>query len=157
MEEKENIKDLEKVETTEVEEKKETEEVKADEKTETETEIEPKKEEEVEVKEEEKVEEETEQPIVEQEMEDNIAIPIDQIVTKEYLIEQLNSLNAKFDAVIKENKDLKDKLEESNSKVDQMSKKYEEHDFGNVSKNGVTTKDTKANESFDEYCSKFGI
>jgi hypothetical protein len=154
MEEKENIKDLEKVETTE---EKETEEVKADEKTETETEIEPKKEEEVEVKEEEKVEEKTEQPIVEQEMEDNIAIPIDQIVTKEYLLEQLNSLNAKFDAVIKENKDLKDKLEESNSKVDQMSKKYEEHDFGNVSKNGVTTKDTKANESFDEYCSKFGI
>ena len=149
MEEKENIKDLE----TEKEEKVETEEV-VEEKKDAETETDTENKEEVE----EEVKEEEQPKVVEQEFEEKgNGIPLEEIVTKEYLMEQLNSLNAKFDAVLKENKDLKEKLDDSNGKVKAMQEKYEEDDFGNATKKGVpTTKEQGKYQSFDEYASYFG-
>lgn len=68
-------------------------------------------------------------------------IRIDDLVTKSELMERLSAMEAKFDAVVKENKDLKDK--------------YEEHDFGNIQKQGVMAKDKSMNGTFEEYAKQF--
>lgn len=139
----------EKVETEKVETK---EEAKVDEKP-TEK-ADPKVEEKTEEKKDEKVEEKPEenaQPenedIVETEPEGN-GIRLEDVVTKDYLAEKFAALEAKFDAVIKENGDLKEKLSF-------MENKYEDKDFGDISRKGVMTKDNDANSSFDEYSKQF--
>ena len=121
----------------------------------------PKKEEEIkeEVKEEEcksceqdveKEEESDENPKVEEieEVKPN-AIRVEDIVTKADLQEILSAFNAKLDAIIKENQDLKD----ANSK---MHEKYEVGDFGNEIKNGtMNVKPASQYQSFDEYSKQF--
>lgn len=72
------------------------------------------------------------------------AIAVEDLVTKEMLEERFNALSAKFDAVIKENNDLKSKLDE-----------LEGQDFGNIQKRGVQVKDADANETFESYSARF--
>lgn len=75
-------------------------------------------------------------------------VRLEDLVTKEELSERLSSLDAKFDAVLKENVDLKDKLSA-------MEEKYENKDFGNFQRQGVMEKNKEANNSFDEYSKQF--
>lgn len=75
-------------------------------------------------------------------------VRVEDLVTKEELSERLSSLEAKFDAVLKENVDLKDKLSA-------MEEKYENKDFGNLQRQGVMEKNKEANSSFDEYARQF--
>ena len=75
-------------------------------------------------------------------------VRIEDLVTKEELSERLSSLEAKFESVLKENGDLKNKLAE-------MQDKYENKDFGNFQRQGVAVKNKDANSSFDEYSKQF--
>lgn len=68
-------------------------------------------------------------------------IRLEDLVTKDDLTERLSAIEAKLDAVIKENMDLKDK--------------YENKDFGNFQKKGMIEKDKQANTSFEEYSKNF--
>lgn len=73
-------------------------------------------------------------------------VRVEDLVTQEMLTARLEALNAKFNAVIDENKALKDK--------------YENPDFGNHVKKGAgAADDVKAkkafNETFEEYSKKF--
>lgn len=72
------------------------------------------------------------------------AIAVEDLVTKEMLEERFNALSAKFEAVIKENNDLKSKLDE-----------LEGQDFGNIQKRGVQVKNADANETFESYSARF--
>lgn len=75
-------------------------------------------------------------------------VRIEDLVTKEELADRLSALEAKFDAVLKENGDLKNKLSA-------MEDKYENKDFGNFQKQGMIEKDKQANSTFDEYAKQF--
>lgn len=86
---------------------------------------------------------------------DAVGIPVEELVTKEMLTESLAAITAKLDAVLKENTDLKDKLNSVTSERDGLKTKYEEDDFGDFSKKGIPAKDTSANDTFDEYSKKF--
>lgn len=80
------------------------------------------------------------------------AISIDDLAMKDWVVEQLTALQAKLEAVVKENQDLKDKNAELTSKNDEMSKKYEENDFGGMQRQGGMQESNKvANETFEEY------
>lgn len=82
-------------------------------------------------------------------------VRVEDLVTKEMLAERLAALEAKFDAVVKENSDLKDKLSSKSEELDGMKDKYENKDFGNFQKQGMQVKDKQANSSFDEYSKQF--
>ena len=82
-------------------------------------------------------------------------IDINDLVTKDMLAQRLSALEAKFDAVVKENNDLKEKLSSKSEELDGMKDKYENKDFGNFQRQGVMTKDKSANSSFDEYSKAF--
>lgn len=86
-------------------------------------------------------EEEVEKPQVQEEQGGGNGIRIEDLVTKEELASRLSALEAKYDAVIKENQDLKEK--------------YENKDFGNFQKQGMVEKDKQANSTFDEYSKQF--
>lgn len=75
-------------------------------------------------------------------------IRIEDLVTKEELADRLSAMEAKFDAVLKENGDLKNKLSA-------MEEKYENKDFGNLQKQGMLEKDKQANSTFEEYARQF--
>ena len=75
-------------------------------------------------------------------------VRVEDLVTKEELTERLAALEAKFDAVLKENGDLKEKLSG-------MEEKYERKDFGTFQKQGMVGKDKDANITFDEYAKQF--
>ena len=75
-------------------------------------------------------------------------VRVEDLVTKEELTERLAALEAKFDAVLKENGDLKEKLSG-------MEEKYERKDFGTFQKQGMVGKDKDANNTFDEYAKQF--
>lgn len=82
-------------------------------------------------------------------------VRVEDLVTKEMLAERLAALEAKFDAVVKENSDLKDALSSKSEELDGMKDKYENKDFGNFQKQGMQVKDKQANSSFDEYSKQF--
>ena len=118
-----------------------------------------KAEEKVEEKTEEKVEEKATEPEIEPETEpeankvneienSNAAIRVEDIVTKDLLEEKMSALEAKLDAFLKENTDLKNELSA-------MKDKYENKDFGSLTKQGMIEKNTLANSSFDEYSKAF--
>ena len=90
----------------------------------------------------------SEQNVVRETQETGNAMRIEDLVTKDELAEKLASFEAKYQAVIKENEDLKNKLSD-------MENKYEKNDFGNMQKKGVQKKDKDANSSFDEYSKQF--
>lgn len=68
-------------------------------------------------------------------------VRIEDLVTKDELQARFDALAAKFDAVIKENQDLKDK--------------YENKDFGNFQKQGTPEKNKDVQDSFDSYAKNF--
>lgn len=89
-------------------------------------------------------------------------VRVEDLVTKDELAERLAAFEAKFDAVIKENTDLKEqnsKLQESlsnaNTQVADMKDKYETEDFGNSQRKGVQTQNKSANDTFAEYAKRF--
>lgn len=90
-----------------------------------------------------------------QEPETPNAIPVEDLVTKEDLKQALEAFNAKIDALIKENKDLTDKLTNAEKENSGLKEKYEDKDFGDMAKQGSIVKDTDANDTFDEYAKKF--
>lgn len=156
--------DEKEVKTNEVETKVETENKDVDKEKSTDV---------VETKEEEKVEEPkkeeptapTEEPTAQEEqpsapqVEDTEpqgnGIDINDLVTKDMLAQRLSALEAKFDAVVKENNDLKEKLSSKSEELDGMKDKYENKDFGNFQKQGMQVKDKSANSSFEEYSKAF--
>lgn len=74
---------------------------------------------------------------------------IEDLVTKDEFADRIASLEAKLDAIIKENADLKDQ----NS---QLKDKYEEKDFGVETKKGVLDKDKSTEySSYDEYSKNY--
>lgn len=82
-------------------------------------------------------------------------VDVNDLVTKDMLSEALKSMEAKFDAVVKENKDLKDALSQSKQDADDLRNKYENKDFGNFNKQGMLEKDKQANDTFDSYSKSF--
>lgn len=74
-------------------------------------------------------------------------ILLNDLVTKDELKERLSAMEAKFDAIVKENQDLKNELSG-------MKDKYENKDFGNMQKQGVDAKQNQY-ETFDEYSKQF--
>ena len=129
----------------------EKEEVKkTEEKEETKTAPETKEEEEVETEETEKTEEreveepekETEPaPTVDSTTDEGNGIPLEQVALKDevklWIKEALSAMQAKVDAVEKENTDLKDALAKAKSESDGLRDKYERNgDFGSEQKRG---------------------
>ena len=145
--------DTEKVETEnkEVDKAKSTEPVKEGEDKIEETD---KKEETVE-KEPEGTEEEPTAPQVNETEQSGNGVRVEDLVTKDMLAERLAALEAKFDAVVKENSDLKNQLSSKSDELEGMKEKYENKDFGNIQKQGIIEKDKYANSSFDEYSKQF--
>lgn len=82
-------------------------------------------------------------------------IDINDLVTKEELMQRLSAFEAKFDAVVKENTDLKDQLSKSKEETNGLKEKYENKDFGNFNKQGLIEKNKDANETFDSYSKQF--
>lgn len=82
-------------------------------------------------------------------------ISIEDLVTKDMLTERLAAFEAKFNAVVKENEDLKNQLSAKSDELNGMKDKYENKDFGNFQKQGMQVKDKHANSSFDEYSKAF--
>jgi hypothetical protein len=82
-------------------------------------------------------------------------IPIEDLVTKDMLTERLAAFEAKFNAVVKENEDLKNQLSVKSDELNGMKDKYENKDFGNFQKQGMQVRDKHANSSFDEYSKAF--
>lgn len=105
--------------------------------------------------EEETAKEEPTAPQVEETAPQGNGIDINDLVTKDMLAQRLSALEAKFDAVVKENSDLKEKLSSKSEELDGMKDKYENKDFGNFQRQGVMAKDKSANSSFDEYSKAF--
>ena len=121
-------------------------------------------------KKEEKVEETKEEPkepteetskeeVVEEAEPVGNGIRLEDVATKDYVAERIDALKAMFEAVVKENQDLKEKFAKENGdlkeKLSFMEKKYEDSDFGDLSRQGVMAKDKDANSTFDEYSKKF--
>ena len=123
---------------------------KTEEKEETKTTPETKKEEEVKTEETEKTEEreveepekETEPaPTVDSTPDEGNGIPLEQVALKDevklWIKEALSAMQAKVDAVEKENTDLKDALAKAKSESDGLRDKYERNgDFGSEQKRG---------------------
>lgn len=82
-------------------------------------------------------------------------IRIEDLVTKDMLAERLAALESKFEAVVKENKDLRDELSSKSDELDGMKDKYENKNFGGYQKQGMIAKSAIANSSFDEYSKAF--
>lgn len=68
-------------------------------------------------------------------------INVNDLVTRDELAERFAALEAKFEAVVKENQDLKDK--------------YENKDFGNYQKQGVLENEQPKYQDFDSYSKNF--
>lgn len=117
----------------------------------------PVEEEQKEVVEEETIKEEpkTETPEVQEVEPVGNGVRVEDLVTKDELMERLSAFEAKFDALVKENTDLKDKLAKSQEETNGLKDKYENKDFGNISRQGVIEKDKYANETFDNYAKQF--
>lgn len=82
-------------------------------------------------------------------------VRIEDLVTKEDLADRLAAFEAKLEAVVKENTDLKTQLANKNDELNGMKDKYENKDFGNFQRQGVQEKDKYANSSFEEYSKQF--
>ena len=76
-----------------------------------------------------KAEEQPEQ--VQETEESGNGIRIEDVVTKEMLAERLAAFEAKLDAIVKENQDLKNQLSSKDDELNGMKDKYENKDFGN--------------------------
>lgn len=148
--------DEKKVETAKVEEETKTDEVKQDKPDDKVEETEKKVEVETDKKEEEPTEEDEQSaPEVKETEPVGNGIRIEDLVTKDELMERLSAFEAKFEAVIKENTDLKNQLSAAKEESNGLKEKYENKDFGNFSPRGVVKPDKDANETFESYSRKF--
>lgn len=82
-------------------------------------------------------------------------IRVEDVVLKSDLHDAIAALEAKYDALFKENSDLKEKLTAADKDRDELRKKYEEGDFGGYTKNGVDGKNKSVNDTFEEYSKQF--
>ena len=83
-------------------------------------------------------------------------VPISEVALKADVNAKIDALNAKLEAIVKENKDLKDKLSEAENKANDLHNKYEREDFGSqVDKNYGDKNIGKPYESADDYLKKF--
>lgn len=150
---------VEEIKKEEIENKKVEEEKPADEKKEVAVEEKEEKsvKEQPEVAENEATEKEekTVEPTVEEVEPIGNGVRVEDLVTKDLLTERLAAFEAKLDAVLNENKALKDKLSEKDTELNGMRDKYENKDFGNVAKQGMVKPDRAANSTFDEYSRQF--
>lgn len=99
--------------------------------------------------------EEPASPVVEEAEPVGNGVRVEDLVTKDELADRFAALEAKLDAVINENKSLKDKLSEKDTELNGMKDKYENNDFGNFAKQGMIKPDKSANSSFEEYSRQF--
>lgn len=82
-------------------------------------------------------------------------VRVEDLVTIEMLNDKLSALIAKFDAVVKENSDLKDALDKKGDELSKMQDKYENRDFGGSQKRGMDNGSKYANDTFEEYAKQF--
>lgn len=83
-------------------------------------------------------------------------ISINDVALKTDVDAKIDALNAKLESIVKENKDLKDKLSEAEGKAKDLHEKYEKGDFGSqVDKNYGEKDFGHSYESADEYLKKF--
>lgn len=82
-------------------------------------------------------------------------IRVEDLVTTEMLNDKLSALIAKFEAVVKENSDLKDALDKKGDELSKMQDKYENKDFGGSQKRGMDNDSKYANDTFEEYAKQF--
>ena len=82
-------------------------------------------------------------------------VRLEDVVLKTDLHDAIAALEAKYDALFKENNDLKEKLSEADKDRNELRKKYEEEDFGGYAKQGVDGKNKSANGTFEEYSKQF--
>lgn len=143
----------EKVETSKVDDKTENNEVEKEKSTDTVEKTEEKVDE-TSPKEKSTDDEEPTEKVQETEPQGN-GIDVNDLVTKDMLAQALASMEAKFNAVVKENKDLKNELLKSQQDADGLREKYENKDFGNFNKQGIIEKDKHANSTFEEYSKAF--
>lgn len=103
-------------------------------------------------------------PVVEEEVHEANAIKVSDLMTKDEFYARIDALNAKIDAVMKENENLKaqnaellDGKTKAEEMANQMKDKYENHSFGNYQKQGVVQdgKGAGAYQSFDDYSKQF--
>ena len=83
------------------------------------------------------------------------AIRIEDLMTMDQFNSRFSAFEAKFDAVLKENEDLKAKLAASSKEAGELKEKYENKDFGSQQKQGMSAPDKNANLSFEEYAKQF--
>ena len=89
------------------------------------------------------------EPTVDETEPEGNGVPLDLVVLKPYLDERLAAFEAKLDAVLKENADLKSELSATKDR-------YETKDFGNAQRQGMQEmKNRGANDTFDEYSKQF--
>lgn len=99
--------------------------------------------------------EQTTDPQVEETEPQGNGIDVNDLVTKDMLTQALASMEAKFNAVVKENSDLKEQLSKAVDDAKGLRAKYEDSDFGNNSSKGVSARDTRSYENFEDYSRQF--
>lgn len=144
---KEKVETEEKVETKEEPKVEEKVEEKAEEKEESVSDEKKEESAKEEPTEEKPAEEEPTAEVQETESQGN-GVRIEDLVTKDYLAEKLSALEAKYDAVVKENADLKDELSG-------MKDKYENKDFGGFQRQGLPEKSASVEDTFESYSKQF--
>ena len=82
-------------------------------------------------------------------------IRIEDLVTKEEMLERCAAFEAKYEAIVKENTDLKNELSKAKEESNGLKEKYENKDFGSFGSKGVPEKNKDANETFDSYSKQF--
>ena len=82
-------------------------------------------------------------------------VRVEDLVTKDELADRLAAFEAKFEALTKENVDLKNELSQAKEQLAGMKDKYETSDFGDEQKQGIQAKDKSANDTFAEYAKQF--
>lgn len=75
-------------------------------------------------------------------------VRVEDLVTKDELMERLAAMDSKLEALVKENTDLKDALSK-------MREKYEDKDFGGLQKQGFVEPNKLAEDTFESYSRAF--
>lgn len=91
-----------------------------------------------------------------QEQEQAIGIPIQDVALKSEIQAKFDAFEAKLDSLVKENKDLKEKLSKSQDEAKDLHNKYERDDFGNqAERNFGKVNKSNSYESADDYLKRF--
>lgn len=96
-------------------------------------------------------------PVVEETDQQENGIPISDVMLKSEFQKYVDSFEAKFNAIVKENKDLKEANDKLAKEKEELHNKYETDSFGNYDNkahNG-NANDGKQRETAQDYISKF--